>query len=54
MESKSTHGLRLDQLANLLRAAVAEDPEPQDKSPKPDDEGQKADGGGQKTEDGES
>jgi hypothetical protein len=54
MESKSTHGLRLDQLANLLRAAVVKDPKPEDKSPRPDGEGRKSEDGGQKTEDGDS
>jgi len=45
MENKSTHGLRLDQLADLLRAAVADDPKPEDAQPK-------VENGGRKTEDG--
>jgi hypothetical protein len=54
MESKSTHGLRLDQLADLLRARVAEDPKPQDGGPKPNDRRRKSEDGGLKTEAGDS
>jgi len=54
MEGQSTHTLRLDQLADLLRARVAEDPKPQDGGPKPNDRGWNSEDGRQMTKDGDS